>query len=104
MANIETGNSTSGLVNIDDNFDLMTTTPQANTRYGGTTGTPNFVGASRIFCENDAGTLSGTPWLNSPFVTYDDNLQVGLTTPFLDYQFTATAQDTSAEELRRRTA
>lgn len=95
MANIESGSSTSGLVNVDANYDLMTTTPQASTIYGGATGAPNYVGANRIFCENDAGTLSGTAWLNSPFVTLEDNLQCGLMTPLLDYAFTAAAQDTS---------
>ena len=95
MANIENGSSTAGLANVDANYDLMTSTPQVNSRYGGLTGAPNYVGASRIFCENDAGTLSGTSWLNSPFVTAEDNLQVGVMTPLLDYAFTGTSQDTS---------
>ena len=96
MAVIETGNSTSGLANVDANNDLMTSTPQANSRYGGATGAPNYVGATRFFCENDPGTLSGTALLASPFVTaIDDNLQAGMMTPLLDYAFNGTAQDTS---------
>ena len=96
MANIENGNNTAGLANVDANYDLLTTTPQVNTRYGGTVGAPNFVGATRFFCENDAGTLSGTPVLASPVVTaIDANLQAGMMTPLLDYAFNGTAQDTS---------
>ena len=49
MANIENGNNTAGLANVDANYDLLTTTPQVNTRYGGTVGAPNFVGATRFF-------------------------------------------------------
>jgi hypothetical protein len=95
MAVIETGNSTSGLANVDGNNDLVTTTPQVNTRYGGTTGAPNYVGGTRIFSENDPGTLSGTPVLASPFTSADANLGTGLMTPLFEYAFNGTAQDTS---------
>jgi len=95
MALIENGNNASGIVNVDANFDLMTTTPQVNTRYGGATGTPNFVGASRLFCENDPGLLTGISLLSSPYVTYENNLQIGSSTPLFDYEFNGTAQDTS---------
>jgi len=95
MALIETGNSASGIANVDANNDLLTTTPQVNTRLGGTAGAPNFVGATRFFSENDSGALSGTPVLVSPDTTYDNNLQVGQMTPLFDYAFNAAAQDTS---------
>lgn len=94
MAILEGGNNTANLVNVDGNNDLMVTTPQVNTRYGGVTGVPNYVGASRIFFENEAGTLSGTSMLISPMVTYDDNLQFGLMTPLFEYSFNGAAQDT----------
>jgi hypothetical protein len=95
VANIQGGNNTSGLANVDANYDLMTTTPQVSTAYGGTTAAPAYVGATRMFCENDGGDLNGSPWLNSPFVTYDNNLQVGVVTPLFDYAFNGTTQDTS---------
>lgn len=94
MAIIESGSNTAGLANVDANFDLMVTTPQATTPFGGATGVPAYVGATRVFCENDAGAQTGTAILHSPFVSYEDNLQVGLMTPLIDYAFNGTAQDT----------
>ena len=97
MAFINTGNGTTGAATIDQNNDLMTATPQVNTRYGGATGAPNNVGAQRVFCENDPGSVSGTPYLNSPTVTFvDQNLQIGMPTPLFEYFFNGTAQDTGA--------
>lgn len=96
MAIIETGNDTAGLANVDANFNLLTTTPHVNTRYGGEEAFPEHVGSVRMFTENDAGTLTGDPFLTSPWTSYDQNLQVGLSTPLMDYAFNGTAQDTSA--------
>jgi hypothetical protein len=95
MAVLEGGSSTAGIVNVDANYDLMTSTPQVNSTYNGATGEPAYVGATRAFFENDSGLLSGTPILSSPWATFDNNLQVGLMTPLFDYQFNATSQDTS---------
>ena len=95
MATIYTGNNTPGYVNVDQNNDMMVTTPQVNSRYGGTVGTPNYVGAIKMFAENDAGSLTGTPDLNSPYVTFENNLQTGMMTPLFEYAFNGTAQDTS---------
>src|ERR1035437_2723636 len=95
MANIETGNKTANAANIDVNYDLLTSTPQVNTCYGVTTGVPNYVGATRAFCENDAGILTGTAILQSPIVTMDNQcLQSGFLTPMFDYSFNGSAQDT----------
>lgn len=88
-------NASGTTAKVDTNGDLITTSPQVNSRLGGTAGTPNFVGASRMFCEKDSGSLTGTPYLASPQVSEDDLLQVGLSTPIFDYVFNATAQDTS---------
>ena len=96
MALIQGGNNTGNVANVDANFDLMTTTPQVNTRNGGAVGTPNYVGAARLFCEKDSGSLTGTAYLASPMVSEDDLLQVGLSTPLFDYSFNATAQDTAS--------
>lgn len=96
MANIETGANTSGLANVDSNYNLMTTHPQVNQRYGeSVAASPNNVGAVRMFTENDAGVLSGTAILASPRTSQDDCLQVGMNTPIIDYTFNGTAQDTA---------
>ena len=95
MAVLETGNNTAGAANIDGNFDLMVSTPQVNSRAGGAAGVPNYVGATRVFFEKDSGSLTGTPMLSSPISTFDDNLQVGLMTPLMDYSFNGTTQDTA---------
>ena len=95
MANIENGNNTSGLANVDLGYNLRVTTPQASTRAGGETGAPNYVGGVRIFAENDSGLYTGTPILSSPYVTFNNNLQMGLMTPMFEYSFNGAAQDTA---------
>jgi hypothetical protein len=96
MANIENGNNTAGLANVDADYNLQTTTPQATTRAGGDTAQPNYVGAVRIVTENDGGALTGDVILGLPSTSLDDRLQVGITTPLFNYTFNATAQDTTA--------
>jgi hypothetical protein len=95
MAIIETGNSTAGLANVDAGNNLMVTTPQVNSTVGLVAANPVRVGAVRFFSENDSGSLTGSPLLNSPMTSLEDNLAVGLMTPLLDYSFNGTAQDTS---------
>lgn len=96
MANIENGNNTAGLANVDADYNLQTTTPQATTRAGGDAAAPNYVGATRIVTENDGGFLTGDVILGLPSTSLDDRLQVGVSTPLFAYNFNATAQDTSA--------
>ena len=95
MANLENGNNTPGLANVDADYNLSVTTPQVSTRAGGDVAAPNYVGATRIFAENDGGQLTGTVVLSSPYVTFNNNMQVGLMTPTYEYAFNGAAQDTA---------
>ncbi|CAB4183407.1 hypothetical protein UFOVP1085_58, partial [uncultured Caudovirales phage] len=61
MAIIETGSSTTGAANVDAEYNLKVTLPQVTTTGG--VESPNFVGASRMFTENDPGTITGTSYL-----------------------------------------
>jgi hypothetical protein len=88
-------NSTGTSVKVNTNGDLQTVTPQVNTRYGGTTGRPNDVGAVRMFCEVDAGQMTGVPYLDSPAVTDDGRMQVCVDTPLFFDNFTETVQNTA---------
>jgi hypothetical protein len=57
---------------------------------------PNNVGGFRMFSENDAGTATGTPYLQSPETSDDFRLRVGMDTLLLDHTFSETALDTTA--------
>jgi hypothetical protein len=91
---INTGNSTAGKANVDANFDLMTTTPQVNSRSGGIAGTPNFVGATRLFSEVDSGSLTGTPDLRSPFITRSNRLSISKAVVLFNSSFVGGVQNT----------
>ena len=100
MAVIAGSVSTIG-ADVDSSHDLMVATQQVGNRAniagsGGVTGNPSNVGAVRFFCEEDSGALTGVPLLNSPIATaFDNNMQVGVMTPLMDYEFNAAAQDTA---------
>ena len=92
---INGGSNTAGKANVDAAYNLRTSTPQVNQRLGGETPAPNFVGAVRLFHENDAGSVTGTPYLASPYVTADERMSVAVDTPIFFDNFTETAQNTS---------
>lgn len=48
-----------------------------------------------IFCENDSGTITGSPTLKSPETSADFRLRVGLDTVLFSDTFNATAQNTN---------
>jgi len=48
-----------------------------------------------MFAENDGGQKTGTPVLSSPYVTFNNNMQVGTMTPMFEYFFNGAAQDTA---------
>lgn len=52
-------------------------------------------GAVRMFCENDTGEATGTPYLKSPEVSQDFRLRVGTDTILFSDTFNATTQNTS---------
>jgi hypothetical protein len=56
---------------------------------------PAGVGAVRMFSENDAGTITGTPALRSPETSQDYRLRVGMDTILFDDTFSGLAQNTS---------
>ena len=56
--------------------------------------TATAAGVALMWTENDPGTATGTPNVNSPITTEDDRMLVGIDTAFFDYHFNALAQDT----------
>lgn len=54
------------------------------------------VGAVRIFSENDAGSVTGEVYLQSPETSDDYRLRVGIDTLLFDHTFSETLVDTSA--------
>lgn len=59
--------------------------------------TPAGVGAVRLFSENDAGTVTGTPYLMSPETSTDYRLRVGMDTILYDH----TPSETTAPDTTR---
>jgi len=55
---------------------------------------PGNVGGVRVFCENDTGEVTGTPYLKSPEVSQDYRLRVGVDTMLFSDTFNATTQNT----------
>ncbi|MCA3043810.1 MAG: hypothetical protein ING51_12430 [Rhodocyclaceae bacterium] len=92
MAVIDSGSDSAGKANVDAAFNLKTTLPQVTTPAGVVA--PQYVGAARMFCENDPGTIKGTATLKSPEVSQDYRLRVGTDTVLLVDTFNATAQNT----------
>ena len=59
------------------------------------TNTDSYVGGVRLFCENDDGTKTGTPYLKSPETSQDFRLRVGMDTLLFTDKFNATSQNPS---------
>lgn len=85
---IQSGSSTSGLANVDANYQLKTGLETD------IEGLPQYIGAVKITSENDAGTIMGTPYLLSPETDDDYRLRVGMDTELDDETFNYTAQNT----------
>lgn len=60
---------------------------------------PGNVGAFRMFSENDAGSMTGTPYLQSPETSDDYRLRVGIDSLIFDHTFSETLVDTSSMRL-----
>ena len=88
-------NATGTSQKVNTNGDARVTTPQVVQRLGGETPRPNDVGASRMFCEIDAGAMTGNAYLLSPDVTADGRLSVAVDTPIFFDNFTETVQNTA---------
>ena len=87
-------NSSGTSQKVNSSGDGRVTQPQATQRLGGETPRPNDVGAIRFFCENDAGSITGSAELVSPYVSDDLRLNVSLDTPKFYDNFTETTQNT----------
>jgi len=83
MAHIQTGNSTSGVANVDAGNNLQVALPTTAAR----------VGSVRLMSENDAGTITGTPYLKSPETSPDYRLRVGIDGMMFEDVFNATTQN-----------
>lgn len=93
-ANKIIGWATGNGAEVDAGNNLAISTRQVNQRLGGETPAPNYVGGIRIFGENDAGSVTGIPYLKSPMVSEDFRMSVGIDTTQFLYNFTATSQNT----------
>ena len=92
MANkIQGGSSTTGQMNVDAGFNANVTLPQVTTPAG--VEAPQYVGAARMFAENDPGTILGTAYLKSPEVSTDYRLRVGQDSVWDDESFNYVAQN-----------
>lgn len=91
MAIIDSGSNSAGKANVDAGYNLNVTLPQANPITG--TAHPEYVGAARMFSENDAGTVTGVPYLKSPETSSDYRLRVGTDTVLFNDTFNATTQN-----------
>ena len=60
------------------------------------TNNQTYMGGVRMFSENDAGTITGTPYLQPPETSDDYRLRVGVDTLLLDHTFSETSVDTTA--------
>lgn len=60
---------------------------------------PGNVGAVKFFSENDAGTITGTPYLQSPETSDDYRLRVGIDSLLFDHTFSETLIDTGSTKL-----
>lgn len=59
------------------------------------TNTPALIGSVRLMSENDAGTITGVPYLKSPETSSDFRLRVGMDTVMFDDTFNGTTQNTT---------
>jgi hypothetical protein len=85
MASINTGGSTAGLANVDSNYNLNVALSNI----------PASVGAVRMMSENDAGVITGVPYLKSPDTSVDSRLKTGIDSLLFSDAFNGTAQNTS---------
>jgi hypothetical protein len=91
MSNKIIGNSSGNIAEVDAGNNLNVTLPQVTTPAG--VSTPQYVGASRVFSENDPGTKTGTAYLKSPEVSVDYRTRVGVDAVWDDEIFNYTAQN-----------
>ncbi len=86
------GNTSGNIAEVTANNQLQINPPLNSAQAG-------FVS---LVAENDSGTLTGNPsgavgprFMRSLYVSDDNRLSIGQTTPLFDYQFTSSTQDTN---------
>lgn len=87
MAVIDSGSSTAGKANVNSTYDLQVALPDATT--------PSRVGAIRFFSENDAGDVTGVPYMYSPETDDDFRLRIAHDTVVENVTFNHSAQQTN---------
>jgi hypothetical protein len=83
MANIQSGSNSAGVANVDTGYNLQVALPN----------TAALVGSVRLMSENDAGTITGTPYLRGPETSSDYRLRVGTDGLLFEDVFNATTQN-----------
>lgn len=78
------GNTSGNVAEVDVNNNIKINLPTTTTQAG-------YV--SNLF-ENDSGSITGSKYINIPFVSDDDRLSVGMDTALAMYNFTSTSQVT----------
>lgn len=78
------GNTSGNVAEVDSNNNVYVNPPLTSSTAGFTSGVS----------ENDHGSVTGARNMKEFYSSDDFRLNVGLTTPLFDYQFTGTAQDT----------
>jgi hypothetical protein len=78
-----------------DGSNIATVTNGVPVFTGDAAASPEGVGGVRMFSENDAGALTGTPYLKSPETSPDYRLRVGMDTILLDDNFNGLTQNTT---------
>ena len=85
---IQGGSNTAGLANVTTDYAIQTTLERdAATN-------PSNVSAVKFFSENDAGTVTGTPYLYSPETDEDYRLRIAQDVMLDNETFNYTAQNT----------
>lgn len=79
------GNTSGNVVEVNASNELKTALSNV----------PANIGGVRLFSENDAGAVTGTPTLRSPETSPDFRLRVGLDTVLMSDSFNATTQNSS---------
>lgn len=80
---LEGGSNTAGKANVDAGYNLKVALPT----------TAAYVGSVRLMSENDAGTITGTPYLRGPETSSDYRLRVGNDSMLFEDTFNATTQN-----------
>lgn len=88
------GSVSGNVAEVDAGLNAQVSTRQVNQRLGGETPAPNYVGATRMFSELDAGSVTGTAYLKSPLISEHRRLAVGMDSIVALYNFTPTTQNT----------